>query len=259
MLQIDYYAHTNKLNHANSYEKIAFSMGCLLLVLLLKNIWISFLVLLVMSLLCLIVAKIPFAFYGKLLMLPLAFLSLGYVSLLLSISAVPSSVEQQAVLLIKLANFYIYFLPRQVEVVLPLIVSSFSSISCLYFLILTTPINELLRILHRWKVPTLLLEIIMLTYRYLFLLLDTAAEIYVSQTSRLGYRSISSGLQSGGELLTALFIKTYQQAKELQMSIDSRGGGTLYDPIYERKRYSLTHMCFIFLFFLTVLLLNYAS
>ncbi|MGI8384622.1 cobalt ECF transporter T component CbiQ [Robertmurraya sp. P23] len=259
MLQIDYFAHINKLNHVNSFEKMVFSMGSLLLVLLLKNSWISFLVLIVMSVFILFVAKIPISYYGKLLLLPLSFLSIGSVSIVLSIAAAPSTGVHQAILLIKLANVYLYFLPDQVEVVVPLIIRSFSSICCLYFLILTTPINEIVCLLHRWKVPTLLLEIMMLTYRYLFLLLETATDIYVSQKSRLGYQSISSGLFSAGRLVTSLFIKTYHQAKELQISIDSRGGGTLYDPSYERKNYSVIHIGFITVFFLAVLLLNFTS
>ncbi|WP_066055175.1 cobalt ECF transporter T component CbiQ [Robertmurraya korlensis] len=259
MLRVDYFAYRNKLNYANSFEKITLSLGSLLLVLLFKNSWISFLVLIVMSLLIVRVAKIPISYYGKLLLLPLSFLCLGGVSIVLSITAAPSAGVQQAVLLVKLANFHLYFLPGQLEVVLPLIIRSFSSISCLYFLILTTPISQIVSILHRWKVPILLLEIIMLTYRYLFLLLDTAADIYVSQRSRLGYQSISSGLFSGGRLVTSLFIKTYQQAKELQISIDSRGGGTLYDPVYEKKNLSVIHVCFITVFFLVVLLLNFIS
>jgi len=222
--------------------------------LLLKNMWISMVVFMMMSLLILFIAKVPFSFYVKLLLLPLSFLCLGWVSLVISISA-ESLPGGDGVLLLKVAQIHLYYLSGQVPLVLPLLVGSFSSVACLYFLILTTPISEILTIFHRAKVPTLMLELVMLTYRYLFLLLDTAQEIYVSQSSRLGYDSIKSGLRSGGSLLTTLFVKTYKQAKELQISIDSRGGGTLYDPIYERKPYSMIHLCFIILFFLSIFLL----
>ena len=98
-----------------------------------------------------------------------------------------------------------------------------SSISCLYFLTLTTPVQAIIQVLRKFKVPQLLIEITEITYRFIFVFLETALKIYQAQNSRLGYRTARLWLHSLSLLISSLFIQVFQRARELTIAMDSRG------------------------------------
>jgi cobalt/nickel transport system permease protein len=104
-----------------------------------------------------------------------------------------------------------------------LITVVFGSISCLYFLTLTTPITVILSVLRKLKVPSLLVDLIELTYRFIFIFLDTALAIHQSQASRLGYGSFRKGIRSLGLLISSLFLGVLQRSGQLTMAMNARG------------------------------------
>jgi cobalt/nickel transport system permease protein len=62
-----------------------------------------------------------------------------------------------------------------------------------------------------------------LIYKSIFVLLETAQQIYVSQDARLGYRSVRRGYSSLGQLISTLFIKSLHRSERLYISLESRG------------------------------------
>lgn len=76
MLLIDKYAYLNKLAHVHPLEKMIFSLGLLLLSLILRDEQLSLITFFVMSAFIIFGAKIPLSYYVKLLLLPAFFYSL---------------------------------------------------------------------------------------------------------------------------------------------------------------------------------------
>lgn len=93
------------------------------------------------------------------------------------------------------------------------------SVSVLLFLSVTTPVYELGYALVWLRVPKILVEILMLTYRYLFVLWDEGTRIRQAQTLRLGYpdwRHISGwkpAVNSTVTLMAMVFIRAYDRAE----------------------------------------------
>ena len=143
----------------------------------------------VMSALTIIVAKIPFAYYLKLLLLPSFFLLSGT----LSYPIFFCKYETPSYLLYsgqkQFGSWQLFITANNVDTVITLIFVVLGSISCLYFLTLTTPVQAILQVLRKCKVPSLLIEITEIMYRFIFVFLETALTIYQSQNSRLGYRT----------------------------------------------------------------------
>ena len=102
---------------------------------------------------------------------------------------------------------------------------AFSSVACLYFLILTTPVTDLLAVLRRLHCPWLLLELMLLIYRAIFVLLDIAGAIQTAQNCRLGNRSFSSKLRCMGQMLSVLLVRSLKKSSLLYDAMESR----LYD------------------------------
>ena len=65
-----------------------------------------------------------------------------------------------------------------------------------FWLVLNLPFPQLIILLKRAHVPRLLTEQILLTWRFIFILLDEALAIHRAQTLRFGYRSLPLGYRS---------------------------------------------------------------
>lgn len=244
MLLIDKYAYINRLKQIHPFEKMTLALCLLLFSLLVKDKLVSLIIFTVMSALTIFAAKIPFFYYLKLLLLPGFFLLSGTLSILVSFTS--SDAHLSAVLWsTQFGMWQIFISASNVETVISLIFVVFSSISCLYFLTLTTSVQAILQIFRKLKVPSLLIEITEITYRFIFVFLETTLTIYQAQNSRLGYRTAKRWLHSLSLLISALFISVFQRAKELTIAMDSRGytGNILY--VDEEYAYSITNWLII--------------
>ncbi len=101
--------------------------------------------------------------------------------------------------------------------------------ACLYFVMLTTPFIALLRVLKRIGLPLILQELLLLTYRFIFILLATASEIRTAQQSRNGYSSWKQSLHSLSLLITQLLYRSMHHYRQFALSTAARGfSGTFY-------------------------------
>jgi cobalt/nickel transport system permease protein len=94
-----------------------------------------------------------------------------------------------------------------------------ASVSLLLFLSVTTPVNELGHALVYLKFPRVIVEILLLTYRYIFVLWDEGMRIRQAQTLRLGYsggrgiRPWKRNVKSISTLMAMVFIRAYDRAE----------------------------------------------
>jgi cobalt/nickel transport system permease protein len=93
----------------------------------------------------------------------------------------------------------------------------------------TTPINRLCQALRWFRVPVTFVELVQLTYRYLF---DTYAEfarMRQAQRARLGWSSARAGLVSSRMLGGALFIRVFERGTRSAEAMRCRGAGALVE------------------------------
>ncbi|WP_158638648.1 cobalt ECF transporter T component CbiQ [Metabacillus litoralis] len=229
MLRIDQYAYTNALKNVHPAEKCIMAISFLFFSILSKNLYITGFSFLTMSLLIIFAAKLPFRQYIKLLFIPAIFLLTSMITIILSFA--PATNEPNTFFWsMNFSSWIVYISPYSLTQAYQLITTVLASVSCLYFLIITTPLHQLIWVLRKMKLPVLFIELIGLTYQFIFVLLANIQEIYIAQTSRLGYRTYRSSLSSISMLVVNLLIKSLRSAKETQIAIDSRGGDEgLYD------------------------------
>jgi len=96
-------------------------------------------------------------------------------------------------------------------------------ISLVIFLSMTTPVNKLLNAAFLLRIPKTWIEITMLTYRYVFVLLEDAIVIRDAQMVRLGYNGLMRSLKSLGRLAGAVVIRAYDQSISTYESMLLRG------------------------------------
>lgn len=223
MRVIDYYAHHNRLTDWHPVEKAWFAFSHLFLVLFFKNLFVSIFVFLLMSMIAIVGAGIPWRRYSSLLALPLVFLLLSILPLVVSVA--PAGTDIDAIIQSKdVSGWHAYISASAVEQAVVLCLSAYAGVSCMYFFILTTPFQGIALALHTLRVPQVFIELTAVTYRFIFVLIIKTEETYKAQKSRAGYSGWRSSLHSLSSLIVNLFVQTMRDAKEVQFAVDARGG-----------------------------------
>jgi cobalt/nickel transport system permease protein len=124
---------------------------------------------------------------------------------------------------------------------LQLTARAMGSLSCLYFLSLTTPMVDLISQLRAWHFPLLLLELMELVYRFLFVTLDISRSMIKAQQMRLGYRDLRTGLRSLGQGLAVLLSRTFQRSNMIYSALECRLYSGSLASLPGRHRRSLAH------------------
>ncbi|WHY58951.1 cobalt ECF transporter T component CbiQ [Peribacillus simplex] len=255
MLLIDKYAYFNGLKDVHPLEKMVFALSLLLFSLTVRDMTVSLITFMVMSALIIFAAKIPLSYYFKLLLLPGFFILSGTITILFSFTSKYTSISN-IWWSWKVGNWQIFISDDSVGTVIDLITVVLGSISCLYFLTLTTPITVILSVMRKLKVPSLLVDLIELTYRFIFIFLETALAIHQSQASRLGYGSLRKGIRSLGLLISSLFLGVLQRSGHLTMAMNARGYQENLSYIEDTYTYSSRNWLFAIVILGSLIFIN---
>ncbi|MTI65207.1 MAG: cobalt ECF transporter T component CbiQ [Firmicutes bacterium] len=219
MLIIDTYAYTNKLKDTNPMLKFFLSMGLLFTAIIIKNIAIESFIIFFMAFFTIFIAKIPLKSYFYMLILPLSFLLLSILGILISVS----KVNVNYLWSIDLFNLYFGISKATLFTTKHLLFRSISALTCTYFLVLTTPMNDLILVFKKLKLPIVFLEMSILIYRFIFIFLEEAKEIHIAQELRFGYSNFKNSYRSISSLIASLFIRIFKRYEDMKYSLAMKG------------------------------------
>jgi len=218
LLKIDRYAYINRLCHVHPVEKFSFALLTMMICLLSSSPLTSLLVILLMAGLVILPARIPVLFYLKLMLIPMAFLVTGVLTVALAFTKDPCSFLWA----VKIGGYMFGMTTGGLIAAGKLFLKSLGAVSCLYFLSLTTPMVEIFSVLRKLRLPPLFIELMSLVYRFIFVFLETADKIYIAQASRWGYATLKTSYFSLGLMLSNLFSKSYYDAQMLFTTLLAR-------------------------------------
>lgn len=218
MINIDSYAYSNHLKKIHPGEKSLFAMITLAVCLTSPTVITPLIVLALMAGGIIFKAGIPARVFLKLLLVPLSFLLLSVLTIAFSIST--SSSEFWLAQTMNGLTIGIRY-PDLITAA-QLFLRSLGAVSCLYFLALTTPMTEIITVLHKLKVPVIITELMLLIYRFIFFFMETAITIKRAQSSRLGYMSLKISYRSLSRLFSALLGKVFVKSQELYNAMAAR-------------------------------------
>ena len=221
MISIDKYAYFSGLKETNPLPKILFG-GLSLIACVCCGHFLSFaIVFTTMFFITVFKAKIPLGYYLKLLALPLGFLVLGVIGILVNVTRSPLPVD--CVWTLNLNGLCIFVSKTGLSAAILLVCKSMAAVSCLYFIILTTPFRDIIHFLHLLKCPKIIVTLSVLIYQFLFLLLDIADIKLKSQRCRGGYRSFRRFAKTFAMLWGSVFIQGWLKSRWAFKSMQSRG------------------------------------
>lgn len=217
MITIDKLAYSSKLRYKDPSLKAFLSIGILLICVITRSNIVSLVTLLFMGSITLFYNNISLVYYIKLLTIPLLFLLLSTIAIIFSITTHPLDLFS-----IKIGSHYLSVSISSALLASNLILTALGSISCLYFLSLTTPFTDLLSVLAKIHCPFIIMELMLLIYRYIFVLLDISLTIQTAQKSRLGNKNFKTSLYGISQMLSVLLIRSFKKASYLYDSMESR-------------------------------------
>ena len=190
---IDDYAYKNKLFKVN--PNLKFSIGMLFLIISLISPYniLSVLIILGMSFTIVGIAKIEVKDYIHFIKIPFTFLVISIIMILINFSG------DKSVLLhyIKVVNLYIGVSQTSIDTSVHLFFRALSCLTCIYFIMLTTPFNQLI-------------------------FMEEVADIRTSQELRFGYINLKNGYRSFGLLVNMLFKRMMIRYDEMSIALDMK-------------------------------------
>ncbi|PKM52054.1 MAG: cobalt ECF transporter T component CbiQ [Firmicutes bacterium HGW-Firmicutes-7] len=226
---MDQWAHVNRFAKNHPLEKCIVAVVTMFLVLLWDKPIFHGIILLGMGAATVIGAGIPFKIYLKYISIPFVFILMTLLSIILEIH----SDNRGYIYAIEILHVFVGITHESIGVAVGLLFRSIATLTCLYFLAMTTPMQDIIYLLEKIHCPSIFTELMVLIYRFVFVFLNTARTIYYAQSTRLGYKGFYRSLKSLSTLSSVLFIKAYLQAKALYQASLSRG--------YQGKFYGLVN------------------
>lgn len=165
--------------------------------------------------LCVLLSKVPRIIFFKRLFI--------FIPIFTAVIAIPALFITQGVPLLSLAGKTI-ITEQGARTAGFLVMRVIDSLSLCLLLVLTTPWTKLLAALRWLRLPSLIVSVLGMTYRYIFLLLHTTNAMFLARRSRIigGFSGNENRRWLGRALVTAM-MKSQYLSEEVYLAMLSRG------------------------------------
>lgn len=216
--EIDKYAHLESPFHSwDPRLKLISMLGLIFLVVLLSKFWPA-LTALGLALALVLVSRIPLGFVGW--HLRWVFLFISFLWLIMPLTAPGPSLVKLGPLTLSLEGIRLTAL---------ISLKALAAVLLVFPMVSTMEFSTALKALDNLKLPNRLIQMIMFTYRYIFLLIDEVHQMSLAMESRgFEQRTNLYTLRMVGNLVGMLFVKSYERTERVYWAMVSRGyGGNL--------------------------------
>jgi cobalt/nickel transport system permease protein len=158
-------------------------------------------------------------------------------------------------------SFQIIMTAESIRSAIYLFVKSSACVSCLYLLTLSTPVEHILAMLDKLKIPKIFIEMMMMILRFIFIVYEYSRDLVVAQKSRLSSESFSSRMKASASLFSTVFIKSFMKAEDIYSAMLSRAYVGDYTYVSSEKpekhrSYEIILVCYICVCIVTVVIVR---
>ncbi|MCL2504305.1 MAG: cobalt ECF transporter T component CbiQ [Coriobacteriia bacterium] len=218
---VDVLAQSSRLNRVSPSLKLWVVLVLMALCVSASNLVVGVFLAVVALILIVPVGGLRLRDYLHLLALPVSFLMINGLALLFELTAQRTGVLGIHVL----GSWFCVSAEAQSHAAL-VMARALGAVSCLYLLSLTTPMSEVIGTLRRVRCPGILIDLMYLTYRYIFILLLMFYTMRDAAASRLGFVDYQTSIRTTGHLYADLLLRSYRQAYRNFDAMESRCYGT---------------------------------
>ncbi|TFG57423.1 MAG: cobalt ECF transporter T component CbiQ [Methanomassiliicoccus sp.] len=131
-----------------------------------------------------------------------------------------------------------------------------AGVSVMLFFATSTPIPHFADMLVRLKVPKEFTELMVLVYRYSFMLLDEAGRMHLAAQCRLGFHGRLNSVKTYAKMMTGIFIRSIETAERSNLGMQCRNYQSNIGMLREPKGMSYAWAAICVMSFLLLLQLN---
>ncbi|VXD21697.1 Cobalt ABC transporter, permease protein CbiQ [Planktothrix serta PCC 8927] len=235
---LDAYAYTNHLKQLPPLQKLLFALTTLAIALLAHPLTQAA-IFVWLNLWTIGYARIPIKVYGRVLGVVSIFLLTSLPALLINAIALDEITAIQANSLggLVIGNWYLFVSYSGLMQAMEIVMRSLACFSCLLFILFTIPFAELLSILRQCRFPPVLLDLLLLMYRFVFLFLDVATQLQLAMAARGGYRTRQRWMQSVALLAGQLVVRSLQRYQQFSLGLTARGFNGQFQ-VYSTQSYN---------------------
>jgi len=216
MVEVDELAYRSAALRWSPAGKFLFALSLLIASLLAKTLLVPLLVLLVGT--ALLGYSVRFRFprvLGLLVLEGLAIIILGGLVIAL---VTPG----EAVWALDLHLFELTFTDAGLATASLVTVRALAGVSVMLFFATSTPIPHFADMLVRLKVPREFAELMVMVYRYSFMLLDEAGRMNLAAQCRLGFRGRMNSMRTYARMMVGMFIRSMETAERSNVGMQCR-------------------------------------
>lgn len=234
---LDLHVHRNALCRVDPKSKAAISLLAVATCLALDRPWVGLLTMTWMFGLTSVWARIHPTRFLRAVGSGGAFLATSTLGVLLGVSlAQPTGALGEW----RLGGIWLSVTALGLEQAVRLFCRGLGCLSALAFLILTTSFGDLIGLARALRLPSVITDLLVITYRGIFLLVDAFSHMRRAQEARLGYSGLRSSMRSLGLLCSQGLVAAHQRGLRQHAALEARcaNGGplTVLPSEYEPRR-----------------------
>ena len=224
----DELARTSPLRNVNPKTKILLCIGSLLISLMSQTVIIPLVSALLLSALILTKGRVPVDTYLRVLLIPASF-TLISTALLILLTTTGATILAVPIL----SSITLTITTDGLHLAATILARVAGSVTALFFLTLTTPVSDIITQLRWMKTPPEITDLMFIIYRFIFIFISQAGQIWQAQIMRLGYQRTKEAIQSFGMLCGSLFISSWTAGEGLIKAMDNRCYDGIFPSPYE--------------------------
>ncbi len=214
---LDSVAQQNGFRHIHPGTKLLLGLGSLVICLISPFPFVQLISGIILSIVLLFPGKIPARLYAELLVGPAFFAVMSVIVLLFVLGGGDVIWQFNPASWLNL-NITTGAVKESILVLCRVFGCSIS----LFFIVLTTPMTDLFNGMKRIGIPVEVIDLMMIIYRYIFIVYAQAVEIWQAQVMRLGYSKPVEAIRSFSMLCGMLFISSWNAGEDLVRAMDCR-------------------------------------
>lgn len=225
-MQINELYQSNSLaSKAKLWHRNIFILASLSFVLMASSVVYTTSVFILFAGLILSLTKTNFAKLFKLVCIPLLFIAFSCLAIVVNINT--------GTPIIKFENSYLGYSNSSVMQAL-LIASKSISISTIFlFYMMSTSISEIATSMRSIKIPCLFIELFILTYKYIFCVLNRSNQLMIAQKSRMAYTQRKGTYKSISLWLSSVFIGSITDASNANYGLQTRAYNEQFEFVHQ--------------------------
>ncbi|MDX7997782.1 energy-coupling factor ABC transporter transmembrane protein [Xenorhabdus sp. Reich] len=215
MIGIDKLSYQSRWRDKDPRAKFALYLLFMVLAMGLSPLWQAVLVVGLAVFTCYLL-RISVLRYLKWLLIPVGFMGIGLIAIVLSASRQPDSLLWG----FQVGQYWLGIDPQGVQMANQTLWRSLAALSATFWFMMNMPFEQMIKLLKYCRVPHLLIEQILLTWRFIFIFLEEAVAIHHAQSLRFGYRTLRTSYRSLAMLVGMLFSRVMSRYQQMSVALE---------------------------------------